>query len=90
MDNFGIFKLITSFSDFLTKNKQPDANESFGEKPIFQTLKQAQNRNSDADKPVSSTPAEIRASLPPLKNSMLSTMSSHDAFVKRVKEKNKK
>lgn len=36
------------------------------------------------------SPAESRASLPPLQSSMISTMRFHDEFVKRVTDKNKK
>ena len=80
MDNFGIFKLLGSLYDYL-RNQTPQNNAaSFDARPLFSSQKQ------NADPP---SPAEVKAALPPLQNSMLSVMSSHDAFVKRVKDKNK-
>ena len=86
MDNFGIFKLLSSFYDFLGKSDTKNFAEGFSDRPIFETIKNAQRSPQASPTP---SPAEVRATLPPLKISMLSTMSSHDAFVKRVKEKNK-
>ncbi len=80
MDKFGIFKLLSSLFDFYNKN--PSA---------FSTKK------DDSIPPQPS--AEVKASpqkegilkdeFLPLQQNMLSTMKTHDDFVRRVKEKNK-
>lgn len=83
MDKFGIFNLLNSFLSVYQNNKTacPDVN--------------AHTPNaSEAAAPVP-RPAETaksvppRANVPPLQASMLNVLSSHDAFVRRVREKNK-
>lgn len=78
MDKFGIFNLLSSFlgQSFKSGGDNPPDN-SYSPPPAFPD-------NSE------SASAEKRAALPPLKNSMLKTMQSHDEFVKRVREKNTK
>ena len=71
MDKFGIFNLLSSlFSATQTQNgENPN-----GENTAF----------SSATQITDNVAAEKRANLPPLKNSMLSTMKNHDEFYKRV------
>jgi hypothetical protein len=97
LDNLKLFKL---FTDALGKvgNGQGDGKSSFDFSNLLQKLggftqKETQNQQENvkneqtadnvkkAEKPVTS---------PPLQAGMLGTMKSHDEFIKRVKEKNKK
>ncbi|MBO7344680.1 MAG: hypothetical protein J6U92_01935 [Clostridia bacterium] len=100
MDKFGIFNLINSFLNFSNANqtetnsattleKQPSSNN------ILSTLTELINKNSGANgtsqTPPTSTPKSQKETLKaplPLQSQMLSTMNSHDDFIKRVKEKN--
>ncbi len=82
MDKFGIFKLLNSFLDFYKQNSNGDKTFSFfpkSEKPT--SLEQA-----STEKPVSS----FSKNQQPLQEQMLSTIRSHDAFVKRVNSKSQK
>lgn len=85
MDKFGIFKLLNSFYNFYEKNKT-DAftvkNQS--EKPPVNSGSPSSGNDNTAK---TATPVANRT---PLQRSMLSTMTSHDDFVKRVMEKNAK
>lgn len=91
MDNFGIFKLLNSFYDFMNKNKtksdgntipaqsveNSQKNQSFS--PIF---------NDNGDK--NNEKIQKEPSAKPLQEGMLNTLKNHDDFVKRVmKNKNK-
>ena len=78
MDKFGIFNLLSSFlgQSFRSSGENP-ADYSYSAPPAF------------PDKSETAA-AEKRATLPPLQNSMLKVMQSHNEFVKRVREKHKK
>lgn len=78
MDKFGIFNLLSSFlGQSFNKSGENSADYSYSAPPAF-----PDKSETDA--------AEKRATLPPLQNSMLKIMQSHDEFVKRVRDKNKK
>ena len=77
MDKFGIFNLLSSFLGQSVKSNDSTDNGSYLAPPTFND----KNENASAEK---------RATLPPLQNSMLNTMRSHDEFVKRVHARNKK
>ena len=71
MDKFGIFNLLSSLiSGLAQKNGDSNADNT------FMSPSETQSAETIA--------AEKRASFPPLKNSMLSTMKNHDEFYKRV------
>ena len=86
MDKFGIFNLLNSFFSFNKSENGQSGNSSAPSSELLGNLlnslssnKQAENNNQKA---TLSPPM-------PLQNSMLSTINSHDAIVKRVKEKQK-
>ena len=97
MDKFGIFNLLNSFLNFNNaKNEQNPKNENSNTASETQPLAQglanlfsSLNGNPNAQK-TTSQPQQAQQPKPPvmpLQNSMLSTMNSHDEFVKRVKRK---
>ena len=73
MDKFGIFNVLSAL-----------LGQSAG-----QTVGKSDDDSYLSPPPVTgnaeSGEAEKRAALPPLKNSMLATMKTHDEFVKRVR-----
>lgn len=74
MDKFGIFNILSSlFGTPLTGKSE----NSEGLPPAETFTKDRQSEQ-----------AKQRAELKPLQNSMLSTIKSHDDFVKRVRAKN--
>ena len=84
MDKFGIFNLLNSF--FSLGNNQTaktDGNSNLSSDLVGNLLSSFsgnKNQENKSEKSVSAPPM-------PLQNSMLSTINSHDAIVKRVKEK---
>ena len=92
MDKFGIFKLLNSF--LTASNKQNDqengqtSNSSADFINAISSVLQSNSGNATKSNPtpdLGNLPEKIS---PPLQSSMLYTMRSHDAFVKRVKDKN--
>ena len=85
MDKFGIFKLLNSFFNFYEQSKENSTDNSppFNVENLFSSLKDNQQKSTE------NTPSVDREKTPlaPLQSSMLYTMSSHDEFVKRVKER---
>lgn len=89
MDKFGVFNLLNSFFS-LNGQKSPSNNDqplSNGLDKILSAL--SQNLTPNTTPSPSPKPAENNKVFAPLQNAMLSTMSSHDQILKRVKEKNK-
>ena len=85
MDKFGIFKLLNSFFNFYEQSKENPTNNPtpFSVENLFSSLKETQQTPTENSQVV-----EInKPPLAPLQSSMLYTMSSHDEFVKRVKER---
>lgn len=84
MDKFGIFSVLNSFLNGYDKNNRP---ESEAAERNFTDSKPPQNqtavKSDDAKQP------QKRVS-PPLQSSMLNVLNSHDAFIKRVRDKNRK
>ncbi len=72
MDKFGIFNIINALSGVLKKAETPENGKESPDKNV--------------QKSPETTSAELRAKSAPLQNTMLSTMRSHDEFVKRVKQ----
>ena len=93
MDKFGIFKLLNSFFNYYgqktqdSTNQKQDSNEQNSN--LFSGLVNALNKNNLAE-PSSMDKNATKNSTPPhpLQMDMLNTMNSHDAFIKRVKQKN--
>ena len=75
MDKFGIFNILSSLMSGISQKNGDDWNT--GSIPSPNTAQAVESIN-----------AEKRANLPPLKNSMLSTMKNHDEFYKRVMKNN--
>ncbi|MBO7149847.1 MAG: hypothetical protein J6V71_03025 [Clostridia bacterium] len=86
MDKFGIFNLLNSFFSFnKTENGQSNNNSTQSADLLGNLLSTFSN-----NKPTENKPEKTPLSSPlPLQSSMLSTINSHDAIVKRVKEKHK-
>ena len=95
MDKFGIFKLLNSFlgQDGNSPSQSGTENSSFnnGVTDLLSSFLKGgikENSSSNPEKAAPKKPTPDRA-FAPLQRSMLSTMNSHDEFIKRVKEKNK-
>ena len=91
MDKFGIFNLLNSFFPLngSSNNNQAPSGEKTSEananaiSGILNALNNNFQKNSTVEKKENTTPKVS----PPLQSGMLSIMNSHDAFIKRVKEK---
>lgn len=87
MDKFGIFNLLNSFLKTNSDNQAQTSSLKTDKKPDFlSSLSSLLNGNALAEQPkneqaVQTTPPKAFA---PLQTKMLSTMTSHDEFVKRV------
>ena len=95
MDKFGIFNLLNSFlsansaQEKNTDQENDTKNDTLGS--VLSAIKNNLNtNNSNANKPKTDTTPSQPQPIKPLQRSMLSTMTSHDEFIKRVKQKNKK
>ncbi|MBE7089287.1 MAG: hypothetical protein E7362_00615 [Clostridiales bacterium] len=98
MDKFGIFKLLSSFMDFYSKNKNTNSNtENSNSSPslnLSNVLSSLFGKDNSQSQPLenSQVPQKQKTSTqevtakPPLQNKMLAVMTSHDNFVKRVKK----
>ena len=85
MDKFGIFNLLSALSSLNGQNSAQnngDKNQPVWDKLLSALTQNINTKNTD-------TPQAVPPAFKPLQSSMLSTMTSHDEFVKRVKEKNK-
>lgn len=87
MNNFGIFKLLSSLYGYYNRNK-----ERF---PLSSLLNFGGNKNATGGEPLKPRDAENETEISaektdvslrpaPINRQMLATMSSHDDFVKRV------
>lgn len=83
MDKFGIFNLLNSLFSANPSQTNGDSQNTSKENSILSSLFSSDNQPQP---PKEKTPEPFL----PLQASMVSTMTSHDEFVKRVKEKNKK
>ena len=83
MDKFGIFNLLNSFLSVYQKNKTAGSDVNAPKDSAAQNAA-PKPRPAETAKPV-----PPRAKEPPLQASMLNVIYSHDAFVRRVREKNK-
>ncbi len=87
MDKFGIFNLLNSFFPLgKTENGQntsPSSQNSDLLSNLISSLTNNKNPENKSENNLSAPPL-------PLQNSMLSTINSHDAIVKRVKENSAK
>ena len=94
MDKFGIFKFISSLLEFY-KNNPPENKEnstlSNGENFLSSLLKPKNEETSKESQPKTIKPQQKQPGLSflPLQEGMLKTMTSHDDFVKRVRDKYK-
>ena len=85
MDKFGIFKLLNSFFNFYEQSKENSLDLS---PPLsVENLLSTPSNNQVKSTEKTQAPEQNKAPLPPLQSSMLYTMTNHDEFVKRVKEK---
>ena len=98
MDKFGIFKLLGSFMDFYTKNKNsafsgeetPAQNGEKGINTLGDVLSAVIGKSKNADAGFSAKPNPRDLPKPPrapLQNSMLYVMKRHDDIVNRIKRK---
>lgn len=84
MDKFGIFNVLNSLlsgfgKDGISEESSSDANPA-GQNNTQNKKPANPDIQGKTQKPLS----------PPLQSSMLNVLNSHDAFIKRVREKNKK
>ena len=92
MDKFGIFKLLNSFFNYYEQNKG-SSNDNFNSKQnssqtlLNDLLSSFTNKSQPTINKVEQS-KKVEKVYAPLQSSMLSTMNSHDEFIKRVKEKN--
>ena len=91
MDKFGIFNLINALlpkdGESKTENLSDKTDTENAISSLFSSIKNNFSGKTDAPlKPEKST-QRVPKSVPPLQTKMLSTMNSHDEFIKRVKEK---
>ena len=93
MDKFGFFKLLNSFLTPSNAENQPQNEKSNDVNNVLSDLISSLNKeNSQPNAPKNQTPPENKNLNPPhpLQSLMLSTMSSHDEFIKRVQSNAKK
>lgn len=84
MDKFGIFNLLSSLSNLngqKSTQENSEKNQSAWDKILSALTQNVNTQNTDKKQ---DTPPAFK----PLQSSMLSTMTSHDEFVKRVKQNN--
>ncbi|MBQ0099320.1 MAG: hypothetical protein KBS91_02095 [Firmicutes bacterium] len=86
MDKLDIFKLLTSAYDFYQNKKEKKEVENSPTDFLSKILKPQENNPMVPEKKES--PKEIKVA--PLQEKMLGVMRSHDAFVNRVINNNKK
>ncbi|MBQ3115952.1 MAG: hypothetical protein IJC07_02880 [Clostridia bacterium] len=93
MDKFGIFNLISSLVNQNSTLKNPLEQQQKGDPtPLGDLLNSLINTNSTPTKNKTSpeSPKNKPYLSPPLSSQMLSTMTSHDQFINRVKSRHKK
>lgn len=78
MDKFGIFNVLNSFLNGFAGNNREEAASA--EKSPDEQKPRKDGSSADRAKPIA----------PPLQSSMLNVLNSHDAFIRRVREKNGK
>lgn len=84
MEKFGVFELLNSLLSIYENAKHPNTKPDNAD--IAANVKE--NVAPKQAKPAVPT-AQSKASATPLQASMLGVMNSHDAFIRRVREKNK-
>lgn len=91
MDKFGVFNLLNSFLNMNKQTADAVKNNDDASSPLNNLLSALTSglKNSPAPQKNTATAKPNNISTAPLQSSMLNTMTSHDEFVKRVKEKNK-
>ena len=89
MDKFGIFKLLNSFFSLSGQNGGQSSEQSQTDNINFDALLNAVKSGQEKNANQRSAEKITVAPHPPLQSGMLNTMTAHDAFIKRVKEKNK-
>ena len=91
MDKFGIFNLLNSFLKTNGENSPKTFDDSTDKnKDLLSTISSVLSGNSTPNPPQkeNSQPMPPPHSLVPLQSQMLSTMISHDEFIKRVNKSN--
>ena len=102
MDNLGVLKVIAdalnNSSSNLENKKSPQKNFNLdGIMQLINQFKPKDNQKVEDETPKNKTENSSSATLdlkaypiaPPLQSRMIATMTSHENFIKRVKEKNK-
>lgn len=87
MDKFGIFKLLNSFLAPPEQQSTPNPDKKDQPNNLLNDLISSLNNSQTPNSTTPDKPLEEKKNIPlrPLQSSMLSTMSSHDEFIKRVK-----
>ncbi len=90
MDKFGIFNLLGSLLNQNNTNVDKPLVENDGKKDALSTLISSLLQTKNTTSPQPKVQAEEKKILPPLNAKMLSTMNSHDEFIKRVNSRAQK
>ena len=97
MDKFGIFNLLNSFLGFSANNSAVTSEQAQAESEKKSTTvndllsalsPMLNNTKKENAEPQIKKEIETKKR-PPIQNQMLKTLSTHDDFVKRVKQKNR-
>ena len=90
MDKFGIFNLLNSFFPMTSQKSEATLNNTTVSGDLLSNLLSSLTKGVDDKKNLQPEIKKSTNNAPhPLQEQMLLTLSSHDAFVKRVKEKQK-
>lgn len=94
MDKFGIFKLLNNFLSNSEQKSSTDTGEnnanSINSPDLFSSLiKNLSDKSGASQQQKTDNNINHAKQTPPLQAQMISTINSHEQFVKRVKEKNK-
>ena len=90
MDKFGIFNLLGSLINQNSQNANISTIKNEEKKDALSTLISSLLQTKNTTSPQPKVQAEEKKILPPLNAKMLSTMNSHDEFIKRVNSRAQK
>ena len=90
MDKFGIFNLLGSLINQNNQSADKSIEQTDSKKDTLSTLISSLLQSKNTTPPQSENKPADNKILPPLNSKMLSTMSSHDEFIKRVQSRAQK
>ena len=87
MDKFGIFNILSSLINQNTSSAPTSSSQKVENKDALSSLISSLLKNNSSPNANQNPTQNLPKSHAPLNKSMLSTMSNHDQFIKRVKER---